>query len=195
MYKVIQGYKGREIVATKDIKKGTIILKEYPSLICEDLYDAIYIIYENYENKTKLQKEFEKMAPYKIDKYMITEEEIRTEIAKMPEHRANFFNNFDIREIRVLAAKFYRNAFNYSVEFGGPSAILFEGNLFNHSCDPNVDFYIDKNGFFIFTTNRDIYASEELTDKYIDVNLSSKKRQKLLLEQYGFFCTCTKCIH
>ena len=204
MYNIIYTEKGRTVVATKNLTKGTIIIKEFPAIICEDLYDAIYRVYVEdgceYDDEPglvpdvdDLQFKYNNMSPYKIDKYVITKEQIDKEIEKLPTYMQEFFHNMDHIQLRLLCAKFYRNAFTYDTKYGGPSAILFMGSLLNHSCDNNVDFYIDRNGFFIFTTNRAVQAGEELCDKYLDTTLSYKKRQDILLSQYGFECKCTKC--
>jgi hypothetical protein len=192
MYKIQNGEKGREIVATKNLEKDVIILKEHPSIICEDLYDCIYKLYNDEDNLELIDK-YENMVPIVLDKFIIKQDELEKEISKLPEYMQDFFNNINVTRLRLLAAKFYRNAFNYSNQFGGPSAILFKGNIFNHSCIPNIDFYIDNNGYYIFKTNKFIKEGEELCDRYIDIHLSYKKREKLLLEQYGFICKCVKC--
>jgi hypothetical protein len=204
MYKVIQTEKGRSVVATKNYDKGTIIIKEIPAVVCEDLYDAIYRIYTPHDTEgdedqpdvpdiDDIRYKYENMMPHKIDKFVITSEQIEKEIEKLPTYMKEFFYNMDQQRLRLLCAKFYRNAFTYDTKYGGPSAILFKGSLLNHSCDPNIDFHIDRSGFFVFTTNRPVFAGEELCDKYLDTTLSYKKRQDILLTQYGFECKCTKC--
>jgi len=209
MYKIIQGEKGREAVATKNISVGKIILKETPGIICEDLYDCIYKIFIDSENgiendsecNSDLADKYENMVPYTIDEQLITQTQLEQEIERLPMYMQDFFNNMINNgvgnkgsvKLRLLAAKFYRNAFTYDTKYGGPSAVLFKGSQFNHSCDPNINFYIDKNGDFIFQAKKDIRESEELYIKYIDTNLSYKKRQNLLFTQYGFQCKCVKC--
>jgi hypothetical protein len=184
MFKIIETEKGKSIIATCDIVKDTIILEEIPIIIGEDMYDCIYQIYEE-----ELELEFNKLTPYKLDQYTIKYDEILNHIKTLPEYMQDFFLNIKPDKIRLLCTKFYRNAFTYNSQ----SAILMIGRLFNHSCDYNIDFYLDKNNKFIFKTNRFIKKDEELTDHYIDVNLSIKKRKNLLLTQYGFNCLCIKC--
>lgn len=202
MYKIIDGIKGREVIATQNIEKDTIIIKEYPKIICEDLYDAIYKIYENINYSSDnddlddfdiIFEKYMNMTPFIYDKYMITYDELKDEIEYLPVYMKEFFNDFDIHKLQLLAVKFYRNAFKYNTKFGGQSAILFEGSLLNHSCNPNIDFYVDNNGYYIFKANKNIYEGEELCDSYIDVTLSYKKRRDLLLKQYGFICNCEIC--
>jgi MYND finger len=69
------------------------------------------------------------------------------------------------------------------------------GSLFNHSCKPNV---------LVDHPNSDHYSSylsatlvergQELTVAYVDPNLPLVERRQLLLEHWGFWCRCPKCI-
>jgi hypothetical protein len=205
MYTLVHNfYKGRSIVATTNIRKDTIILKERPILLAEDVYDALYQIYHDEDSSPdEIQQElidkFESLAPDTLDKMIITTEDIQQELETIPQYMREFLNNMihnNSTNFRILVAKFYRNAFRYTLSSTAsvsPSAILIEGALLNHSCCNNVDFMISPHGEFIFTTNRDIYEGEELCDTYIDTTLSTKKRQIQLQSQYGFTCTCEKC--
>jgi hypothetical protein len=189
MYKIEQSNKGRSVYAIEDIEKDCIIFEETPSIICEDVYDCIYKL-----NEIDYFSEFNDLQPSIIDKFMIDYKSIQEDIRTLPKYMQTFFNSFQSNELRLLVSKFQRNAFNYQNQHGGPSALLLKGNLFNHSCDPNISFHIDNNGKFIFKTNRKINKNEELFNKYIDINIPFKERQKLLLFQYGFKCLCEKCI-
>ena len=81
------------------------------------------------------------------------------------------------------------NAFDFGKY--GP-AILFNGALLNHSCDPNVIFK-QENKYMIFKTIKDINKGEELCNNYIDITLPKKRRLSILKSQYGFTCTCNRC--
>lgn len=205
MYTIVNHfYKGRTVIAATKLSKDTIILKEKPILLAEDVYDALYQIYYNDDTildeiQEELITKFESLAPKVIDKMIISTEDIHKELEKLPEYMREFFinmSNKDSLRFRLLVAKFYRNAFKYSPtphSSVAPSALLIQGALFNHSCYNNVNFQVSKTGEFIFTTNREIYEGEELSDSYIDTTLSTKKRQIQLQSQYGFTCTCEKC--
>lgn len=194
MYKIIDGDYGKHAIATKDIEKDTIVLEENPSIICEDLYDAIYKLYNSESEFEDLQDKFEEMTPHKLDKHIISCEELDKEIKMLPEYMQQFFKNIEKTKLRLYAAKYYRNGFNYNIDYGGPTAILFQGNLFNHSCDPNINFEIEKKtGKYIFIANKLIKKNEELVDNYININLPYIERQTRLLHQYGFKCKCIKC--
>ena len=196
--------KGRGIVATKAIPKNTIILKETPILLVEDVYDALYQLYYSEDGQyddiqESLIEQFESLTPDCLDKYIITTEDIIKDLETLPKYIKEFFENYDPRKLRLHLAKFYRNAFRYAdlkSSASIPSAVLIKGALFNHSCCNNSDFRISEStSDYIFTTNRDIAPGEELCITYLDTNLSTKKRTTQLESQYGFICSCQKCLH
>jgi len=202
-------HKGRGVFAIQPLSKDTIILKEYPFLLAEDAYDAIYQMYGQLsimdsddivsddtaiDSIANIQAQFESLVPYKMDELIITYLEIEEHIATLPQYMEDFFRNMKPNRLRLLIAKFYRNAFRNQRDISAPpSAVLIQGALLNHSCANNIDFYVDRTGHFIFQTNRDIITGEELCNTYLDTILSIKKRQLQLRTQYGFICTCTKC--
>ena len=199
-------FKGRSVIASVSLKKGTIVLKETPLVCAEDAYDAIYQLYnldttdltEDEEEEVKYkQQQFESLIPFTLDNSIISYDEITNDIKTLPQYMQDFFINMKPDRLRLLIAKFYRNAFkNQRQTTSVPvSAVLIKGALFNHSCCNNIDFYISSKGDFIFETNCDIMSGEELCDTYLDTTLSIKKRQKQLKSQYNFICTCNKCIN
>jgi len=196
--------KGRGIVATKAIPKNTVILKEAPILLVEDVYDALYQLYYSEDGQyddiqESLIEQFESLTPHCLDKYIITTENIAKELETLPKYMKEFFHNYDSHKLRLYIAKFYRNAFRYAhfkTSSSIPSAVLIKGALFNHSCCNNCEFRISEStNDYIFTTNRDIAPGEEVCITYIDTTLSTKKRTTHLEYQYGFICTCQKCFH
>lgn len=66
---------------------------------------------------------------------------------------------------------------------------------FNHSCDPNVDHYVDDNEETHLFASRPIKAGEQLFITYITgLNFdSSKGRTRYLKETWNFDCTCKLC--
>jgi hypothetical protein len=173
--------KGRTVIASENIPKGSIIIREKPALLAEDALDAIYQL------KSDDIGEFELLAPHTLDKYMIGYEDLCRDIARLPGYMQPSLRAMQPDRLRLLVAKFYRNAFTYT---NHQSALLFQGALLNHSCDHNVDFHIDKNGDFLFHANRDIQAGEECCDNYL---ISCKRPLDFLLRQYGFVCSCPTC--
>ena len=87
----------------------------------------------------------------------------------------------------LYATKYVRNAF---ATVHGP-ALLFQGAVFNHSCDPNVLFSLHS-GVMVFRTCRDVRAGEQLFDKYgSPTKRDAIKYHARLAEQYGFRCACS----
>ena len=188
--------KGRSVIATQQLSKGQVIIKEAPFLVAEDVYDAIYQMYccDEGEGEGEGATAFECLVPHTIDKYMVQYKDICNEIATLPVYIRDTLLQMRPKRLRLLVAKFCRNAFHYTHPGAPPCALLAKGTLLNHSCDNNVDFTVDKNGDYLFTANRDIEAGEELCDSYLQTNTSKKKRLSALEFQYGFVCGCTKCV-
>ena len=76
------------------------------------------------------------------------------------------------------------------------TAIYYQSSRINHECLPNVarcdDF--DKDTFMRFVMLHDLPAGEEITQSYFPLGLSFVERQSRLREQYGFVCTCPRCV-
>lgn len=193
LIEIISGPYGRHVISKRKLKKGQIVLIEKPEIICKDMYDCIYSLYTEDELTSKIS-EYEIMVPKEIDNYTIKYKELYEDIKTLPKEMQNFFMNMNKTRLRLLATKYYRNGFTYIKCYGGQSAILFIGNIFNHSCSPNLFYSIGKSGEYIFKALRDIEEGEELTHSYIDNTKSTKKRKEILLNQYGFNCTCAKCM-
>jgi len=66
--------------------------------------------------------------------------------------------------------------------------------MLNHSCKPNCShMYLKSSEAVLFSTSA-IGSNEELTISYIGEDWGSpEERQKELVNQYGFVCTCSKC--
>ncbi|KAM9968580.1 hypothetical protein ACTFIW_007730 [Dictyostelium discoideum] len=63
----------------------------------------------------------------------------------------------------------------------------------NHSCLPNSNYYLDKNGVMVLYASSDIQESEAITISYIYFLNRLEKRRKELLKVHNFFCTCDLC--
>jgi hypothetical protein len=187
--------RGRYAVANTRILQGTVVLKETPALVSEDVYDALYKMYYNTDLDDTTIASYESLVPMVIDRYVPSYADLKVDMMTLPEYMKEYFLNWKADRLRLLIAKFHRNAFTYNTNNKSlsPCAILLQGTLFNHSCDNNLDFCVNDEGVIVFTTNRDIAEGEELCDRYIETNASRKKRQHTLLNQYGFICSCEKC--
>lgn len=187
--------KGYGYIATEDIPKGTIIIKEKPAFQINDkniVSDILQLLYEilKCSDKSK-RKRFKSLMPYELPNNNINSNELFN-ILKMLKithpHIYSFLTNIKKEKLLLYCAKYACNAF----DFDGKPVILFNGTVLNHSCLPNVIF--GKVGeFMVFETVRHINKGEELCDSYIDITDSKINRLNKLKSQYGFTCTCCRC--
>lgn len=67
-------------------------------------------------------------------------------------------------------------------------------SMFNHSCDPNVDWrHDDENSTVTMFAERDIKKGEEMFISYIGKGKGLKERQAKLMPWFGMECACHKC--
>ncbi|KAL5109163.1 N-lysine methyltransferase SMYD2-A [Taenia crassiceps] len=108
---------------------------------------------------------------------------------------------FSNKSVNVSKLHFFRlfgrikiNAFHLTNDFGDAIGVaLFERSAkLDHSCIPNAD--------FSFVGKRiNVIASDEILDasqiriSYVDVLMSTKKRQEELFNGYFFVCNCRRC--
>ena len=195
--------KGVGLVATRDINKGEIIIIDTPITINtydnNHIYSDIFQLLYKVLNNTQLTKKFMKLCPKNLIKeepsknYDNLIKNITTELNKVKSINKQvydfFVTNYSKDELLLYCLKYMCNAFDY---MGKPS-FLFTGTLLNHSCLPNTIF-IPTNGKVIFISARQIKKGEELTDNYVNILDDINIRKKRLLEQYGFDCSCDRCI-
>lgn len=100
--------------------------------------------------------------------------------------------------IGVLRAHFV------TVEDGGGDelGVVIAGGLYprqailNHSCAPNCRLLFDEGGRLSVAVSPHgggIVSGEELTIAYVAPNEPRSSRQRLLMDGYGFVCTCPRC--
>ncbi|QKF93531.1 SET domain-containing protein [Fadolivirus algeromassiliense] len=191
--KTIIKNKGFGMIATNNIKKGEIIIRDTPFTIRSNkIYSEIFqLIYEAL-NDPDISSKFMKLQPKSLENYNINKDRIKNELEIVKNYNADmynyFINNYTFDDILLLCAKYMSNAF----DFKGKPAFLFVGTLLNHSCLPNVIFG-ERDGIMVFMTVKSISKGEEICDNYIDITMPKNERKKHLLEQYGFECNCERC--
>ncbi|KAN0029555.1 hypothetical protein ACTA71_007684 [Dictyostelium dimigraforme] len=73
--------------------------------------------------------------------------------------------------------------------------VYVRNSFFNHSCDPNVNYWVVNNTLEVeCTLLKNVKEGDELTISYIDTTGPLNKRREKLLEGYLFNCLCTKCV-
>ncbi|KAK9366037.1 hypothetical protein V1509DRAFT_631071 [Lipomyces kononenkoae] len=74
------------------------------------------------------------------------------------------------------------------------SIYLLQSHL-NHSCEPSVDVKIvGRTAGVKVTAKRQLHPDEELTTTYVDLKKDVTFRRQKLLEGWGFWCTCSRCM-
>lgn len=185
--------KGRGVIANDNIKNGEILIVDNPitfndKKIYSDVFQLLHYIFQNQIIMKQFLKLCPTVLPENIDTISIQKE--LDKLKKLNKKLYNFFvNNYSIDDIYLYVTKYIRNAFQY----GDKPCLLFIGTQLNHSCEPNT-YFKKKNNHIIFTANKNINKGEEITDNYIDINLSKQARRQSLLYRYGFECNCTRCV-
>ena len=71
-----------------------------------------------------------------------------------------------------------------------------QASFFNHSCEPNCNFYVDSLGCLTVVAIRDVLAGEQLCIPYISVARrrdTVQRRRAMLQDKCYFHCGCARC--
>jgi SET domain-containing protein len=141
------------------------------------------------------RSEFLRFVPHTLDPNLMSRAELERLLESGDTNKANeFMRQLDPTFARLLCGKYMRNAFHVHKDNRPCACVLTKGNIFNHSCDPNVQFSFDfSENMMVFKAIKNIKKGEECFDNYVDPKLPIKKRRSALLQRYGFLCECTKC--
>ena len=168
----------------KNIKKGEIILKEYPkiNLFGEEEIDKALQIIKIYIDK-KESELYPRTYSYTKTKLIKNIHNIINYNTKMKK----FFQNISNEELEYYYAKYIFNTFEGNKY--GPLTLPLTAKI-NHSCNPNVDFkFNEKTGQMNSFATRDIKKGDEILNSYL-VNKTIKFHKEYLYEHYGFRCEC-----
>jgi SET domain-containing protein len=172
------------IKANKNIKKGEIILKEYPKINLfgeEEIDKGLQVIKKFIEIKES--ELYPRNYKYKKTKMIKDVHKIINSTPKLK----NFFAKYSKEEIEFYYAKYIYNCFEGGKY--GPLPLIITAKL-NHSCNPNVEFYFDEQiGQMITITTRFINKGEEIFSSYLTKKVI-KSHKNYLEEHYGFSCEC-----
>ncbi|CAG7833527.1 unnamed protein product [Allacma fusca] len=74
-------------------------------------------------------------------------------------------------------------------------ALYFETSAMSHSCDPNVEYWVDENYNQTLVAVRPIKVGEVLTISFMDelVFLPTPERRRRILENFNIWCKCNRC--
>ena len=190
--------KGIGYVAQKDIEPGCIIIREKPAFYIpkdEAITSEIFqLLYQVMTSKDAVQiRKFMKLVPLTPENNEQRERVLEeyNHLQKVDPVLYKYFkDNIELEHLLILCYKYIQNAFR--IDGYGP-CILLTGACLNHSCIPNVVF-TNKKGVIMFKTVRKINKGEEICDHYVGLLISESKRRERLKSQYGFECTCLRCL-
>lgn len=167
--------------ATERIPKNTVVLAEQPLMLKKASESTVDAMFELIGKALCTNRDaFLKLTPRNqcTDPFFL-------EYSRLKDAHRRWLPDISRETARLYATKYVRNAFSTK---DGP-ALLFDGAVFNHSCDPNVVFALQA-GVMVFRTCRDVEEGEQLFDRYGNAD-GSKKYHAHLLRQYGFRCACS----
>ena len=186
--------KGIGCIATQDIQKGCLILRETPQLLVPEFDDSASLK----EKLVNVIKVFLQMSPEDKENYL------------------NLYNMYtaveweewsDAMKYRAQAVKRVLDQMrvpNISQDLAYKVSTIYDTNCFhngvcikmsriNHACRPSARYLWNED-----TNTRDIRAlrkireGEEITVSYLDLMCRAERRAKLKAD-FNFFCNCTAC--
>ncbi|TVY73285.1 SET domain-containing protein [Lachnellula suecica] len=163
--------KGKGLVATELIPKGTRILSEEP----------IITVHQKIVGNAQLG---------------IASTSIREQVDALSEpHRRAFLSMHNIHEFESATEQhlgiFRTNALPADTDGGG---IFLNACRINHACDNNAQkHWNEKIKRNTVHTLRDIDEGEEITIYYLSIDMPHEARQQALQAKFGFTCTCRLC--
>jgi hypothetical protein len=180
------------VKAAVNIKKGEIILLEYPECTLygeTDIDRGLQVVKKYIESmdcnyiQELYPRNYETFTPNKLSKNV-------HKIIKHVEDAniARFFNQYSKKHIEFYYAKYLYNAFE-GFQFGPLTLPLLA--KFNHSCkNNNIAFTFDNDkGCMIVKTTKNINKGDELFNSYL-YNKKILDHTQYLLEHYNFKCGC-----
>jgi len=191
--------KGLGCIARKKIKKGTLVLREKPSLVIPEHEDVdndwvktvieAYMTMEPEEKKeylTLANKYSEKTIEQKKEKFMEARS-AQFENTVTKELLAMDLKNIDLETAKRVFQIHDTNAFH--------NGVCLRMSRFNHSCSSNAEYFWNTDEQVRdLRAIRNIEAGDEITVSYIGTEiLDPNKRMQVLLHKFHFFCSCDAC--
>lgn len=204
--------KGRGLVATKDIKMGTLLMvsKALASTLNPKATLGFEIHANNSVNLTRRSAAVVSQLTEMLMKNPKTYDAIIYNLStgENPRKNVQLFCDPDTKkepicDVEVIKAIDHCNAFGiYSSDHeqqlysfsgdhktGGGLFVL--PSFMNHSCTPNVFHYYYNDVLVIYSAKK-LKAGEEILTSYVPINESYEKRSEML-KQRGFICHCIRC--
>lgn len=106
------------------------------------------------------------------------------------EDKRRFLMHLIAEHFLIIANNSYGGSLSQASAVGTTALIM---SLFNHACAPNV-FNSTAENKEVCITMRPIKKGEQLFVKYLCGDRTTRQRQDMLLQQWGFLCKCDKCV-
>jgi len=199
MYEIMRTeYKGLGVIATKDIKKGSLILSEYPQMPHDE---DVLALWESYE-KMPLVDQNEYMTLHNKYDYVNSlpwdlRHEFKSEIEKDLWDLMSYINQYYGHDPEKVC-KIFKIYNIYRTNYFD-NGVSIQASRLNHSCRPNaICFYLPRtNSPNQIRAISDIKRGEEITISYVneyDYGMRNRKfRRETLLRGRFFICTCDLC--
>ena len=206
--------KGFGAIAKKEIKIGTLILKERPQIfdngsqihlkgnewLEKGIPDWIKSVLASYDQMRKMdQEEFLKLDN-KIQKHDLSAEKGYDKIHKaLKTVIGQMFQGAEYDQAKILSiAEIFCSNLWHGERGIWPSVCYVEihASKFNHSCNPNSRVFTECE-YFLVRAIRDIKVGEEITNAYKWEGIIMKgreERQKFARDCMNFICMCKLCL-
>ncbi|KAI1366000.1 hypothetical protein F5Y08DRAFT_352248 [Xylaria arbuscula] len=188
--------RGRGCFAVRDVAPGEVILISYtrihwpqpgPNDRRRDRFARLIDIYNT--SHESVQLDWLAMSPLpdpKIQKSYL--------LSLLSVGRDGTFFEHDIQK-RHHYLRLMLNADHNSIRLrDGETGVWPKAAIFNHSCDPNVHYWVNPRSYrWVGVATRAIKKGEEMCIAYIPTHNLRFQRQAQLEERWGFRCACSKC--
>ncbi|OAV92283.1 hypothetical protein PTTG_03945 [Puccinia triticina 1-1 BBBD Race 1] len=162
---------GKGVVAARKIERGEYVHQLYPVV----LFPRMDPVWNTPFGQSIFRPAIDHLPP-----------QTRDAILRLA-RRDQFFTS-------VIAASSYETHHTVSDKKLDFAAIYLDASHYNHSCKPNVYYYVDPETQLLhMKAYETIEAGEELTISYVFQELYQQDRKEKLKEIYGFDCTCPHC--
>lgn len=197
-------HRGVGLFALKDIRAGTVIIREFPVFTVLDDDDDLRVLTKFKLISSDMRESFLTLQaghclPTRVTLFddlewmmRLSQGPLWTQLQKQYFVQAWLANYalIDTMDMRILGV--LRN--NSRILRDGRSAVYVKSSRLNHSCRPNCRDTEEMNGLSMrIEAVKDIPCGEELLIGYRDFRFTTRQNRFKELRQWAFVCTCDAC--